>query len=358
MEMIQIKRTINKQTMFLPLLALLSIALLGTSVSAQPDYQRGDASSVNHVTIYQECGFRGRSQAVKPGEYRKMRSVGFDNDAISSVRVPQGLELVIYEDQKFRGAYARINQDISCFDRQWDNNVSSLKVIGETVGRRDRGSDQRRYDNRDRDRRNNAREKNVTAKNLSQVVFNGIVLQQTNQAQWQMNSQRGGVSQFKETRRDRDSVYLQNVYTAEKIRIDLFANDVTFVSRDGRQQRFNIDRKQAAVTVAPNRPTPRPAREPDNRINGACFSYKAFTLGGEGGVRFHGKDGFNRFGKKVHTGRICHRGDLTMEINKTSPDTEVIIEIQGKQFRFAKGEKEDTYKNTWYRKRQTLVVGG
>ena len=46
-----------------------------------------------------------------------------------------------------------------------------------------------------------------------------------------------------------------------------------------------------------------------------------------------------------------------MELNKTLPATEVIVEIQGKKYRFGKNEKADVLKNTWYRKKVNLLVG-
>ena len=76
----------------------------------------------------------------------------------------------------------------------------------------------------------------------------------------------------------------------------------------------------------------------------------------QGGVRFHGKDGFFQFSKRAHSGRICHSGELTMEINKTSPSTAVVVEIQDKKFHFSRNEKPDAFKNTWYRKRHTLYI--
>ena len=45
-----------------------------------------------------------------------------------------------------------------------------------------------------------------------------------------------------------------------------------------------------------------------------------------------------------------------MEINKKSLSTDVLIEIQGRTFRFSPNEKEDVLRNTWYRKLVKLVV--
>jgi len=46
-----------------------------------------------------------------------------------------------------------------------------------------------------------------------------------------------------------------------------------------------------------------------------------------------------------------------MEINKTSKATDVIVEIEGNRYRFARNEAHDAYKNNWYRKKVRLQVG-
>ena len=243
------------------LTAIASFAIFAGTVSAQSNYRGSNDSYADGVTIYEHCDFKGKSQTLRPGEYSSLRQTGFGNDSMSSIRVSRGFEAVIYQDDDYRGSYARIDRDISCFDRKWNDEASSISVrdLGykqSQGGRYDRSSNQtydrggngqrydgRDYDNRGRDdyRRDNSRSSsNVTAKNVSQVIFDGASLQQVAKKRWSYDPRRGNSTQFEEVSRDRDSVYLKNKYTAETIRIDLFANDVTVVSRDGRRQRFNI----------------------------------------------------------------------------------------------------------------------
>ena len=91
-------------------------------------------------------------------------------------------------------------------------------------------------------------------------------------------------------------------------------------------------------------------------IRGRCFDYTAYTSGGDGGVRFSGHEGFNRFSNKPYKGRLCHQGTMTMEINKRSQDTGVVVEIQGIKYRFPPNSPYDQLRNTWYRKVVTLNV--
>jgi hypothetical protein len=351
-----------------------SIMFSGT-LAAQGNY-RGSSGSSGDITLYEDCDFRGKSQTLRPGEYRSMRDAGFGNDSVSSIRVPRGSEVTIYEDDKFRGSYARIDNDIRCFDRQWDDKVSSLSVSdsgynqGSNNNRRNESDRGRRYNDQAYDNRNGgnqgaynqrANDANVTAKNVSQVVFNGTSLQQVANTQWSMDSNRGAAKQFDETSRDRNSVYLENKYTAERIRIDLYANDVTVISRDGRQQRYSINRKNAAAGPAnnalPSAVASAPTSSQNRTIKADCFNFKAYTQGGNASLRFHGKKDLYRFSNKASSARICHNGTLTMEIGKTKPGTNVIVEINGNRYTFAAGEKEDKLVNNWYRKSIKLRVG-
>jgi len=341
---------------------LTSALLLSANVAAQNDHRRSVDDSNRYakgVTLYEDCNFRGKSQVLAPGEFRSLRDIGFGNDRVSSIRVHPDSEAIIYRDDDFRGTYARIDRDIRCFDKQWDNETSSIKV--ENVAYRnntDRGYD---YDDRDyngRDDRTADSQVQVTAKNVSQVIFDNISLQQVSSDQWSLDQARRVSKQFREIRRDRDSVYLENKYTAERVRIDLFANDVTLVDRNGHTKRYGIDQRKAALELASEiqTATVRPS-SPDTRIRANCFYFKAYTQGGRGGLRFSGKENFYTFKNKPKSGRVCHKGPLRMEINKRSSTTDVTVEINGKRFLFATNEQEDRVLNNWYRKNVKLIVG-
>ena len=371
---------------------LSALMLLGfvSGVQAQSSYQQNNRynSADANVIVYKDCEFRGESRSIPVGDYINMGAFDFSNDSISSIRVPPGFEVTLYKDDRFRGDFSRVDRDIYCFDKSWNDQVSSLRVASQNsqndtrnsrnngnygnYGTRDGARDREdRADNRDFSnnrgsdyRQNNQRQNNrpgfdngrsdVTANNVSQVVFANRVLQQTAPNKWQTADSRSGVTQYDEVSRDANGVNLQNNYTAEKVRIDFFTNEVMMVDRNGRRNSFPITSKQAAVA---NNNSGRPSvAGPNRRIKGECFTYKAYTDGGEGGVRFHGHEGFERFSKNPKTGRICHSGGLVMEINKTAPSTNVTIEIQGKQFQFARNEQEDVLLNTWYRKKVELSV--
>jgi len=350
------------------LMILTSALVFSGTALAQKNYKR---STDYGVTIYEHCDFKGKSRTLGPGDYQSLRDIGFGNDKVSSIRVSRGNEAVIYQHDDFRGAYARIAKDIRCFDKQWNDEASSVSVLEtdynaknyrndsqNNTSRNDRYNNQS-YDGRNYDNRNDRRKvSKVNGKNVSEVVFDGVSLQQIAAKEWVISSSHSGAKQFEEVRRDQDSVYLKNKYTAERVRIDLFANDVTFVSRDGRQQRYSIEYKNAALDSGKKaRIKKSVAKSKSGYIPSKCFTYKAYTRGGNGGVRFHGKEGFFQFTRKPITGRICHNGALTMELNKTGYNTDVIVEINNHHYRFGPGEKEHKLLNTWYRKLVKLRVG-
>lgn len=332
-----------------------------------------------YISIFEHCDYRGERRDIAVGDFRRMGELDFGNDSVSSIQVPRELNAVIFEHDDFKGDYARVDRDVRCFDRTWNDQVSSLKVeyrkgvqrnesrdkptvYGGQTNERDRYQNR---DNRPRDNRARAQDQqihfsdSVNSKNLAQVVFNNRVLQQVGDRVWQVQDRRNGVSQYNEVNRDDSSVYLKNQTTGERIRIDLFVNDVTITGQNRQPQRFAITgRKAHAVSFQPPKPPINTAaNEPSRRIRASCFNFKAYTDGKAGGVRFLGKDGFHRFDKKAHAGRICHNGTLGMEINKRDFDTNVTIEIEGRAFTFASGEKEDRLQNNWYRKGVKLVVG-
>lgn len=81
------------------------------------------------VTLFGECGFGGASaQTFTIGSYN-WDQIRIPNDALSSVRVPAGLTVTLYENANFTGRSLELNSDISCLDsRRFDNIMSSFVV--------------------------------------------------------------------------------------------------------------------------------------------------------------------------------------------------------------------------------------
>jgi hypothetical protein len=87
---------------------------------------RGDA-----ITLYAECNYRGRSASFSKGEYNLADLVeqGIDNNTISSIRVPDGFTITLYENDFLRGRAGRLTTDNECLKKdRFDDVVSSVSV--------------------------------------------------------------------------------------------------------------------------------------------------------------------------------------------------------------------------------------
>ncbi|MET7784248.1 hypothetical protein ABZT28_52900 [Streptomyces sp. NPDC005388] len=78
-----------------------------------------------HVIVHGERGCKGKSQTLKPGAYDT--SALDDNDFISSVTIPKGWMVTLYEDSKFGGRSTTLSATGDVGD-DFDNITSSLTV--------------------------------------------------------------------------------------------------------------------------------------------------------------------------------------------------------------------------------------
>jgi len=190
-------------------------------------------------------------------------------------------------------------------------------------------------------------------------VFANMALEKIADKEWQITGQYGNVDKFYETARVGRAIYLQKRPGLQSLQIDLNSNRLVFQVPNGQPVSHQINRLEVRSfrdinNQGVNRITP--IREQRALIHGGCFNYRAYTRGGQGGIRFHGHEGFHQFRKGGYRGKVCHEGALTMELDKTELSTTLIVEIEGKEFRFDKNEKEDLLLNNWYRKKVPLKV--
>lgn len=365
---ISTKLNFRPTVLIVSLLAALIMSLSAAGQNYPPRDAYQPSSNADYVTVYEDCDFQGKGRALAAGSYGDVRDLNLRNDSISSVQVPPGMRVVLYENERLRGKSTLISNDIRCLNRDWNDQTSSIKVVKENSNRRaardaegytdSRPDDRRGYEGR-RNNRNDSAEDNRRrndvrnfTKGVTSIAFANTTLAQSNGNRWRMVS--GNKEDvYRETARTGQVIYLQHNRFNQQLQIDMFANKVLFQTSNGRAIEYPIT---GVNTARANRPNPR--QEGQNRvIASSCFRYQAYTKGGRGGIRFHGKDGFHQFTNKGFSDRICHAGPLVMEINKTEPGTEVVVEINNEQYRFAANEKADAFRNTWYRKKVTLIVG-
>ncbi len=95
------------------------------------------------VTVYQDPEFRGGSRALM-GDVADLDDLsgpcgagaGSDwDDCISSIKVPSGWEVTLFEDDNYRGASTTLTADVQDLERRpgpcgdgWDDCVSSIRI--------------------------------------------------------------------------------------------------------------------------------------------------------------------------------------------------------------------------------------
>lgn len=107
---------IRKIMMFV--LALASI----TSISAQQYY----------VRVYDQCNFGGKGYTLEAGSYR-LYQMKIDNDRLSSMEIPNGMKVTIYENDKFEGKSKTYTASDRCLEPSWRNVASSIVVENTSI---------------------------------------------------------------------------------------------------------------------------------------------------------------------------------------------------------------------------------
>ncbi|OJJ15080.1 hypothetical protein BKI52_40145 [marine bacterium AO1-C] len=82
----------------------------------------------NKVYIFSGNNYTGRRKGFKMGSYN-MSQLGIGNDNLSSIRVPRGYKVVLYQDANFKGATRTIYNSLASLNSTWNNRTSSLQVM-------------------------------------------------------------------------------------------------------------------------------------------------------------------------------------------------------------------------------------
>src|SRR6187431_538248 len=92
-------------------------------------------SSTDVITVYKDCNYTGFSGGLTIGDYNlaRLNSLGVLNDDISSLKITQGFQAILYQDDNFTGASTVINSDSSCLNTTWNDKVTSIRIIANGV---------------------------------------------------------------------------------------------------------------------------------------------------------------------------------------------------------------------------------
>jgi hypothetical protein len=83
------------------------------------------------VTVYTDGYYKGQSAILLPGTYPTMNSAGgFPTKALSSLQVPTGYTVVLYEEENFMGKSYTVTASKSSFSfSNWNDRTASIKVF-------------------------------------------------------------------------------------------------------------------------------------------------------------------------------------------------------------------------------------
>lgn len=87
------------------------------------------------ITVYKDCNYTGFSGGLTIGDYNlaRLNTLGVLNDDISSLKVAQGFQAILYQDDNFTGASTVINSDNSCLNATWNDKVTSIRILANGV---------------------------------------------------------------------------------------------------------------------------------------------------------------------------------------------------------------------------------
>jgi hypothetical protein len=91
--------------------------------------------STDVVTVYKDFNYGGFSGGLTIGDYtiKRLKSLGVLNDDISSLKVAQGFQAILYQDDNFTGASIVINSDTAKLNGTWNDKVSSIRILANGV---------------------------------------------------------------------------------------------------------------------------------------------------------------------------------------------------------------------------------
>ena len=81
----------------------------------------------NKVTIYDRPNFQGTKKVLDEGEYNTS-DIGIGDNKLSSLTVPAGMKVTLYEYEDFRGRSKTFTANASLKEDEFNNKASSIKI--------------------------------------------------------------------------------------------------------------------------------------------------------------------------------------------------------------------------------------
>lgn len=85
------------------------------------------ANSQTVVTLHEDCNYGGKNYTLAPGTY-SMYQMRIGNDMLSSMQIPQGFKVTLYEHDDFKGKSQTFSANVACLDPNWNDMATSIVV--------------------------------------------------------------------------------------------------------------------------------------------------------------------------------------------------------------------------------------
>lgn len=345
----------------------------------------------DHVIVFSECGYAGRSKGLPIGDYKALRKVGIEHNAISSIIVPEGLAVEVFQMRGFGGHWYRLNQNQICLKGNWNNRIGSVRVVeddprnsyGLSEGYDEDGATRNCHQFTFRAVDGEAAIRFVDKSNKLTSVRSGRAIegqvcdQQEIRVEMAKKDRRAGAvlsiadtdyefkpwAQYDDFRGNLYRKYFSIELPKQHRKGDNieygqngwgntpgFGNRFSSGVASGENWGNNYQGKWYKKAVAKKKNT-------NSNQSGNCAAYVVSGNHPDTGIRFLvGDHKFHMIGSGTVNRKLCHTGEVRVEMAKKRKEANVELNIGGKTYAFRGGDSGDRYQNDWYRKYYTLYV--
>ena len=119
-------KTSYREDPVLKLLSLPRTEIKDVTINLKFAIVKGEKDTISKVAIYQDFNYEGASQELSEGSY-DIKSLTIGDKALSSLKVPKGMKVTLYEDAGFTGKFKILTQDNPALE-DFNDATSSIKV--------------------------------------------------------------------------------------------------------------------------------------------------------------------------------------------------------------------------------------
>jgi hypothetical protein len=121
------KRTRKFLAVFAAATCILAAAGESRAAERRREHRNPAGGRSGAVTLYEDKNYRGRSQTLHEGRYR-LGALRIENDSLSSIRVREGYQVILFQHDNFQGSQKTVTGDIAWLGA-FNDETSSIVVM-------------------------------------------------------------------------------------------------------------------------------------------------------------------------------------------------------------------------------------